>query len=315
MEHPLISIIVPVYKTEKYLNRCVKSIVNQTLKDFELILIDDGSPDQSGKMCDDWAQKDKRIRVIHQENKGAGAARNAGLDIAQGEYIGFVDSDDWIHPQMYEVLFKALKDTHAQASICNLRRVNNYNKDFSKIENNYQIQIKDKREMLEWFFRIHGEDSSIQQIGTRLIKKNILNQFRFIEGTISEDVGETYFYIMNTDSTAVVDLKLYYYYINQMGVTKSSVTMKDMEYIQAYKRIAEHIKYEFPEYWFAAYMNYIRSNFTILSKMKLFGFDKGNKELYCTYIQLKKIVRQNFWKLWKWPMPFSRKILLIYVCF
>ena len=104
-DNPLISIIVPVYKVEKYLCRCVDSILAQTYTNIEVILVDDGSPDGCPAICDEYAAKDSRVVVIHQKNAGVSAARNAGLDIAKGEYIGFVDSDDWIEPDMYEVLF------------------------------------------------------------------------------------------------------------------------------------------------------------------------------------------------------------------
>ena len=111
MFNPKISIIVPVYKVEKYLHRCLDSIVNQTFTDWECILIDDGSPDNSGIICDEYAQMDRRFKVIHQENKGVSAARNAGLDVAKGEWIGFVDSDDWIEKETYEVAYnKAIKE-------------------------------------------------------------------------------------------------------------------------------------------------------------------------------------------------------------
>ncbi|MBO7397990.1 MAG: glycosyltransferase family 2 protein, partial [Clostridia bacterium] len=97
----MISVIVPVYKTEEYLNQCVESILNQTYKDLEILLIDDGSPDRCGELCDDFAERDNRIRVFHTENRGVAAARNFGIREAKGEYIGFVDSDDWIEPDMY----------------------------------------------------------------------------------------------------------------------------------------------------------------------------------------------------------------------
>ena len=98
---PKVSIIVPVYKVEKYLRKCIDSIINQTLKDIEIILVDDGSPDNCGKICDEYAAKDTRIKVIHKENGGLSSARNAGMEVAEGEYIGFVDSDDWIESDMY----------------------------------------------------------------------------------------------------------------------------------------------------------------------------------------------------------------------
>lgn len=117
MNNPLISVIVPVYKVEKYLDRCVESIVNQTYKNLEIILVDDGSPDNSSALCDEWAEKDSRIKVIHKENGGVSAARNAAIDIANGEFIGFVDSDDYIDKDMYDVLYKQLISTQSDLSV------------------------------------------------------------------------------------------------------------------------------------------------------------------------------------------------------
>ena len=119
-----ISIIVPVYKVERYLVRCIDSILNQTFRDLEVILIDDGSSDHSSEICDDYSRKDNRIIVIHQKNKGVSAARNAGLDLAKGEYIGFVDSDDWVEPNMYEGLFNYIKSKEVDISICGINRYN-----------------------------------------------------------------------------------------------------------------------------------------------------------------------------------------------
>lgn len=115
---PEISVIVPVYKVEPYLRKCVDSILAQTFTDIELILIDDGSPDNCGAICDEYAAKDNRVVVIHQQNAGVSAARNAGLDIARGSYIGFVDSDDWIEPEMYETMLRTAKESNADVVIC-----------------------------------------------------------------------------------------------------------------------------------------------------------------------------------------------------
>lgn len=117
---PELSIIVPVYKVEKYLPRCIDSILAQTFRDFELILIDDGSPDNCGAICDDYAARDSRIKVIHQENAGVSAARNAGLDIASGTYLGFVDSDDWIEPEMYETMIATAKEKNVDVVVCGI---------------------------------------------------------------------------------------------------------------------------------------------------------------------------------------------------
>lgn len=135
MESKLISVIVPVYNVEKYLSKCIDSILAQTYKNLEIILVDDGSPDNCPKICDEYAKKDNRIKVIHKENGGLSAARNVALDIAKGEYIGFVDSDDFIAEDMYEVLYNLAEKYNAEISSVSFYKV---------IENNI-ITIRDSR--------------------------------------------------------------------------------------------------------------------------------------------------------------------------
>ena len=124
MKNPLISVVVPIYKVEEYLQRCVDSIINQTYKNLEIILVDDGSPDSCPKMCDNFAKQDKRIKVIHKINAGVSEARNTGLEYATGDYVGFIDSDDYIHPTMYEKLLNGIKKENSD--ICMCRFVNVY---------------------------------------------------------------------------------------------------------------------------------------------------------------------------------------------
>ncbi|QKN23692.1 glycosyltransferase family 2 protein [Caproicibacterium lactatifermentans] len=125
---PLVSVIVPVYKVEKYLNKCVQSIVNQTYTNLEIILVDDGSPDNCPQMCDDWAEKDSRIKEIHQKNSGVSAARNAALDIANGEWVAFADSDDYVNPEWIEVLLRNAMQNGCELSICSVNFI--YDKDY-----------------------------------------------------------------------------------------------------------------------------------------------------------------------------------------
>ena len=127
--NPEISIIVPVYNVEKYLKRCIDSILNQSFTDFELILVDDGSTDNSGKIIDEYALKDKRIKVIHKENGGQGSARNRGLDIAKGNYIGFVDSDDWIHKDMYKCMYQIINEDNTDIVQIGHNTVEEYTED------------------------------------------------------------------------------------------------------------------------------------------------------------------------------------------
>ena len=123
MKQPLISIIVPVYKVENYLDRCVQSLVDQTWSNLEIILVDDGSPDNCGAMCDAWAARDNRIKVIHKENGGLSDARNAGMAIASGTYMGFVDSDDYISSDMYQLLYDRMAADGSDIAACGVELV------------------------------------------------------------------------------------------------------------------------------------------------------------------------------------------------
>ncbi len=124
----LISVVVPVYNVQDCLDYCLESVVNQTYKTLEIIIIDDGSTDSSGKICDEWSKKDKRIKVVHQENKGLAETRNVGILVATGKYISFIDSDDYIDCKMLEILYKVLVKTNSQISACDNRRINKYSK-------------------------------------------------------------------------------------------------------------------------------------------------------------------------------------------
>lgn len=310
----LISVIIPVYKAEKYIERCIFSILRQTYQNIEVILVDDGSPDKSGEICDMWALKDKRIKVIHQKNAGAGAARNAGLRVAKGEYIGFVDSDDWIEPQMYEVMYNAIEKYSADVGMCNISSRTEFSMHESYDNRKFPFELKNQEEMLSIFFRVHGE-KGILSVCQRLIHKSVLKDFMFVEGTISEDVSAAYYFITHSQRTVVTNFSFYNYYNNKKGVTKSPVTKKDFEYIEAFKQIFWDVKKRIPKFERYAYINYIRANYTILSKMDLFGYDSNDQDLNNKHKELKQIVRKNFYVLLKWPMPISRKLLLLYVAF
>lgn len=137
MEKERISVIVAVYNVEKYLSKCIESILNQTYKNLEIILIDDGSSDKSGDICDSYAKQDSRIKVIHRENKGIAYTRNEGLDTAKGDYITFVDSDDYIHPQMYELMMRKLREQNADVVACDyLELPENENPSICKLDMN-----------------------------------------------------------------------------------------------------------------------------------------------------------------------------------
>ena len=225
---PKISIIVPVYKAEPYLKKCIDSILNQTFKDFELILVDDGAPDRCGEICDEYALKDSRIKIIHKENGGQSSARNVGLDIAQGEYIGFVDSDDWIEPDMYKKLFKLLKNDNVDMVICNINSIKDKKLRDRKKEKRKIILKKGKENILNSRYK-----DNFLGWGpcNKLYKKDILKNIRFLDGRIYEDVPFNIEVFNKINSYVYTNDKLYNY--RQLGesTTRSQISEKHLSLI------------------------------------------------------------------------------------
>ena len=177
-----LSIIVPVYNAEKHLDKTITNILEQTFTDFELLLIDDGSKDRSGDICDNWSKKDSRVKVIHQENTGVGGARNAGLEVAQGEYIGFVDNDDLIHPQMYEILLGIAEKENADIVMSFAALVNeNEEVRFDSLDL-YSINYK-KVDALYLYSSLYSSsitDGPYRSIWNKIYKNSIIDFREFI---------------------------------------------------------------------------------------------------------------------------------------
>ena len=240
-EKALISIIIPVYKVEKYLEKCIQSVINQTYENLQIILVDDGSPDNCGKICDEYAKKDHRIEVIHKSNGGLSDARNKGLEIAKGEYIGFVDSDDYIEADMYEVLYNLLKQYNADVSICNFYTVSQGKIAIKNADNgiNEYNRIEILKEILS--------DRNIQSYAwNKLYKKELFDEIKYPIGKKYEDIGTT-FYLLEKCNKVVVTGKSEYYYINRQdsivnNVTESTITDYIELIMQRYDYIEENIK-------------------------------------------------------------------------
>ena len=216
-ENPKISVIVPVYRVEKYLDRCVESIVNQTFGDFELILVDDGSPDNCPAMCDAWAKKDDRIQVIHKKNGGLSSARNAGMAKMTGKYVCFIDSDDWVETNTFEVLLELLKKyPQVQIAACNAQIERGTQGSVQQEEE--EIWLYDQNKMLDFFFRIHGEASNTA-VWNKMIKTEILCGFTFVD-TLNEDVEASYEFYTRATGMVETNQKLYHYFMNDTGITR-----------------------------------------------------------------------------------------------
>ena len=192
MEMHKISIIVPVYQTEAYLDRCVRSIVEQTYRNLEIILVDDGSPDNCPALCDAWAEKDPRIKVIHKKNGGGGEARNVALDIAEGQYIGFVDSDDYIAPRMYEHLLSQMAE---DTDIAECRMVETDGDDAALDDGS---PFESRTYSVQEAMRLHVADSLFRQTPpNKLYRRSTIGEIRFPVGTRIDDEFWTYQVIAN----------------------------------------------------------------------------------------------------------------------
>lgn len=221
-----VSVIVPVYKVERYLNRAINSILKQTYSKLEIILVDDGSPDRCGEICDDYTKKDSRIRVIHKNNGGLSSARNAGLDIAMGEYVVFVDSDDFIHPHMIERILSV-----AEKEKCDIVQCCFFRFDSGVFEERLtdQVNILSKYEALE---RI--DNAAYMAVWNKIYKKDIFIDIRFPEGKIHEDVGCTYKLFFASERIAVIADELYGYYVNPNSITTSKIKLNKLDLIDIY---------------------------------------------------------------------------------
>lgn len=217
MAKPLISIIIPIYKTELYLRRCLDSIISQTYTNLEIILVDDGSPDNSFKIYNEYAVKDNRIKVIRKKNGGLSDARNVGLDICKGDYVSFVDSDDWVDERYIEKLFTLLTTTKTDISIVNFIRTNRTSIQLPKRD--FQTTIFNPKEAI--ICCTQKQKPAFVISCSKLYKKELFNNLRFPVGKYHEDEFTTYLLFYKSTSIAYTSQVLYYYYSRESSITTS----------------------------------------------------------------------------------------------
>ena len=277
---PCISVIVPVYKVEPYLRQCVESIMNQTYSYLEIILVDDGSPDNCGAICDEYARKDSRIRVIHKENGGLSDARNAGLDIAAGDYIGFVDSDDWIEPQMYEKLLELLLKYGADMAFGGVAddvvsdgkaqtvKVSDYgNAPFSE----------DKLSAMCQYFQ--GSWAAWD----KLYRRKLFDGIRFPVGEINEDEAIVLRLLDRCERVCYTNKVCYHYLKHTDGnsITSSAFSAKKLDWVKHCRDNLTFIREKYPELEIYALQRYRSSLLWSLSEIALqnTGYDLEWKNL------------------------------------
>lgn len=283
---PKISIVVPVYKVEEYLSRCVESILSQTYNDFELILVDDGSPDDSGKICDGYADRDTRVKVIHQKNAGLSAARNAGIEWtltnSNSEWISFIDSDDWIHPRYLELLLNAAIETQSSVSICAFIKTENDEPDIAMDKFNYKLISTQE-------FFINNNVNAVIACA-KLYKKDAFSDIRFPIGKLHEDEFTTHKVLFKYENISFIEAGMYYYYINPESIMNSNWSPKRLVILDAIKSQREFFK----ERNMTNVYNFCIKKYILCLDAQIMNIKKSNNtELEKTYLpKLEKELRK-----------------------
>lgn len=304
-----LSVIVPVYKVEKYIQRCLESIINQTYRDLEIILIDDESPDNCGKICDEYAKKDNRIRVIHQKNGKQSGARNSGLDIATGDYVTFVDSDDWIDEDMYRTIIEIAENKHADIVECGYRFYRPW-----KTENKY-LCFDDTEKISEFtntealnmlYFGPQRFGGLTIMVWNKIYRAELLKNIRFLKGYIFEDVEFTpkaFFYA----NKIVKYEKTYYNYNIHLGTNETSAMKNNILKVRSIVYIHEMLNEFFSKNYVqkiseyqeeAYYSSLINSYCDCFEQRKNKEFDSLREECRSILFDNKKRVKKvcNDWK-------------------
>ncbi len=272
MAQELISIIVPVYRTEQYLDRCIESIVSQTYKNLEIILVDDGSPDNCPQMCDEWAKKDNRIKVIHKENGGVASARNTGIENSTGEYIGFVDGDDYIEIDMYKTLIENLELSNAEISVCGYH-IND--------ETDVNANIRDVSQF-DALKKICMGDYKYGVLWNKLYKREVVNGIKMPSLKCCEDLLFNYYTFKNAKIIVECDSKLYHYMQNESSIVHGSFSIGAFDAVYSKEMILKEEKNtELEDY---AVRGLISSCFVVLSGVIQSGKFKEKYEYLRNYI-------------------------------
>lgn len=292
---PRISVIIPVYKCEEYLENCVNSILSQTFSDFEIILVDDGSPDNSGKICDDLAEKYDNITVLHQENQGQAAARNNGVKIARGEWLYFVDCDDSINPYILAALYNAVTENNVKLAMCSAVQGDKPDEDFfNEKEVSFNALTMTEDNILKL---CKNEKYYYWVVWGKLIHKSIYEKYPLTEGRIYEDNAIVCKWLHEAKTVAITDAPLYFYYINTTGTTKKAFTEKQLDVLWAFKEQIDFfhsLGYEKMTEYLATYYFEISANMLHRAKTEnaeeLIPYvkekEKEIKALYSPYINL-----------------------------
>lgn len=284
-----LSIIVPIYNVEAYLCRCIDSILNQTFTEFELILVDDGSPDNCGEICDQYASQDKRIKVIHKKNGGLSDARNAGLDIAQGSYIGFVDGDDTVDPKMYERLLNALESNRADIAVTGFRNLDHEGNLVAMYPNLEQEKVYSKKDYIHNFFPTVKWEIMASACN-KLYCKNLFEKIRYPVGKLYEDSFVQLPLLDICKKIVVIPTHDYnYYFARENSIMNAAFSEKKFQQIElAYTQYMFFVEKDIKEQQDYALENYV--TFYMIVHM-------SHKEIKPTFLMYSRQFRSLFIKI------------------
>lgn len=282
-----ISIIVPVYNVEKYLKKCVDSILNQTFRDFELILVDDGSPDNSGDICDQYAREDNRVRVIHKQNGGLSSARNAGIENAKGKFLSFIDSDDYIDTDMIEILHNDIVSD--EIDISTIGYYDQYGSNIINSQKNINsMEILSNEQAIEKI--LEGKELTAN-VWNKLYKSKLFETIRFVDKVIAEDAFIIVDLLLLCRNVSLNKNFKYHYVHRKASITTSDYNDKDRDTIVAWEYNLSLIKEHFPSLSGKAFSRVCWANFYVLDKLSQINA-KNDKESE-TYEVVKKFLIKN----------------------
>ncbi len=305
----LISVIVPVYNVEKYINKCIDSIINQTYKNLEIILVDDGSPDNCGKICDEYEKKDNRVKVIHKTNSGVSSARNEGVEIATGKWISFIDSDDWIEENYFEVLLEYAKKYNSNVAICGYNRIYKDRKEeINSLENNLEMNSR------EYLIKSLNPQTGLGFCHMKIIERKCIANVRFNKDLI---VGEDALFNIeiskNIERAIFCNQALYNYRNNEDSVVKKYDLNYANKYLQSMKVNKKYIFENYEELEIRQrYYNFVAFHVMLIAVNYCYHPDneaknrrKSLKEI-CSYDEFKEGIEKSNYD----DISLTRKITL-----
>ena len=313
-----VTCIIPVYNVEKFLDRCMISVLNQTRPFDEIILIDDGAKDSSGKMCDKYAEQYANVRAIHQQNGGLSAARNTGISQAKGDYLVFVDSDDWISSTYVELLLKIALKTDADMVVGQLARVST-EEEFKRVEAEDANVCKGcmlytRQEFMKIFMRFEG-NRAVHFAPAKLYRRQVIEQDHFPVGLLNEDVEGGFKALLNARTVSEVRNHVYAYYFNEKSITGSGVGENYLNLLQVWSRVESIARQRAPEVVPMVEYNVKRADFTMLSDMAVHGNSLSDARLDGRRRGMQKRLRKNLHDLLDGPMPRGRKVAMVMLAY